>query len=118
MALWGAVLRNYFEFRPVVQEISFYDNSYPELWWPSCFAVQPHLRNIDKGQYEVDFCEIIFDFGPVVQEQMRSKIFLIYSSSGHLVRRNGTIWQFLANGTPFCNQFQPQKPILFNPNQD
>ena len=38
----------------------------------------------------------------IVDEWFKSrcfKIFLIYSSDDHLVRRSGTIWSILANGT-------------------
>ena len=41
------MLRNYFEFRPVVkEEMSFKDISYLELWHPFCSAEQNHLCNL------------------------------------------------------------------------
>ena len=36
---------NYFEFGPVVQEMSFTDISYLELWQPLCSVEQNHLCN-------------------------------------------------------------------------
>ena len=53
------ILRNYFEFRPVVQEMSFKDISYLELWRPFCSVEQNQLCNFNRGYQEEQFCEII-----------------------------------------------------------
>ena len=52
---------NYYEFGPVVQEMSFEDIFYLELWWPLCSAEQNHLCNFGRGYYEKQFCEIILN---------------------------------------------------------
>ena len=52
---------NNFEFGPVVQEMSFKDISYLELWWPFCLAEENHLCNFAKGYHEEQFCEIILN---------------------------------------------------------
>ena len=47
--------------------------SYLELFSAERF----HLCNCGRGYQEVQFCEIIFEFGSVVQEEMSFKRFLI-----------------------------------------
>ena len=49
------------KFGPEVQEILFKDNSYLELWWPFCSAVQNHFCNFGRGYQEEQFCEIILN---------------------------------------------------------
>ena len=49
------------------------DISYIELWRPFCSKEQNHLCNFGKGHHEEQFCEILFEFGQVVQEKMSSK---------------------------------------------
>ena len=43
-------------------------------------AMQNLLCNFGNGHYDEPFRKINFEFGPVVQEEMPFKIFLIYSS--------------------------------------
>ena len=43
----------------------FKDISYLELWQPFCSAEWNHLCNFVGGYNEEQFCEIIFEFGPV-----------------------------------------------------
>ena len=50
-----------FEFGPVVQDMSFKDISYLELWYPFCSAEQNHLGNFRRGYHEEQFCEIILN---------------------------------------------------------
>ena len=49
------------EFGPVVQEMSFKDISYLELWWPICSVERNHLCNFGRGYQEEQFCEIILN---------------------------------------------------------
>ena len=37
-------MRNYFEFGPVYQEMSFKDSSYLEHWWPFCYRVEMFMQ--------------------------------------------------------------------------
>ena len=57
------------EFGQVVQKMSFKDISYLEIWRPLCSADQNHLCNFGRMYHEKQFSEIIFEFGPVVQEE-------------------------------------------------
>ena len=61
------------------------DIFYLELWRPFCSAGQNHLRNFGRGYQEQQFCEINYEFGPVVQEMLFKDI------SGHFVQRSKTI---------------------------
>ena len=71
--------------------------SYLELWQPFCSAECNHLCNFCRGYYEEQFCDIILNFGSVVQE-MSCKRFLIWSSDGPPVQWSGTIYAFLKEG--------------------
>ena len=75
----------------------FKDISYLELWQPFCSAEQNHLCNFGRGYNEDQFCENNYKFGPVVQEEMPLKIFLIWSSGGPFVK-GGTIYAILIEG--------------------
>ena len=55
---------------------SLKDIFYLELWQPLCSGERTHLCNFGRWHHDEQFCEIIFVFGPVVQE-MLFKIFLI-----------------------------------------
>ena len=57
------VLHNYmyFEFEPVVQEMSFKDISYLGLCRPLCLAEPNHLSNFGRGHHKEHFCEIILN---------------------------------------------------------
>ena len=48
-------------FGSVVQEMSFKDIFYLELWWPFCSAEPNHLCNFGRGYHEEQFCEIILN---------------------------------------------------------
>ena len=67
----------------------FKDISYLELWQPFCSAEQNHLCNLGRGYNEDQFCENNYKFGPVVQDEMPLKIFLIWSSGGPFVQGGG-----------------------------
>ena len=64
----------------------FKDISYLELWGPFCLAERNHLCNFGRRHHEEQFYEIIFEFGPVVQEDMAFKRFLIWSPGGSPVQ--------------------------------
>ena len=64
-----------------MKKCSLKDISYLELWQPFCSAEQNHLCNFGRGCYEEQFCE----FGPVGQEEMSFKRFLIWSSLAALL---------------------------------
>ena len=49
------------------------------------------MCNLGRGYHQEQFCE----FGPVVQEEMLFKKFLIWSSGGPPVQWNGTIYSIL-----------------------
>ena len=53
------ILLNYFEFGPVVQEMSFTDISYLELRKPLCSMESNHLCNFGRRHHEEQFSEII-----------------------------------------------------------
>ena len=55
----------------MVQKMSLKVISYLELWQPHCPANQNHLCNFGRRHNEEQFCEISFEFGPAVQEEMR-----------------------------------------------
>ena len=48
-----------------------------ELWQSICSLEWNYLCNFGRGYNEEEFCENIFEFGPVVQEKMSFKRFLI-----------------------------------------
>ena len=53
-------MRNYFEFGPVIQEMSFKKISYLELWQLLSLAQRNHLCNFGRGYYEKQFCDFFF----------------------------------------------------------
>ena len=68
---------NYCEFRPVIQELSFKDISYLELWWQIiCSAKWKHLYNIGRRYGEL-FCEIILNLDLWLRRKCYLKMFLI-----------------------------------------
>ena len=77
-----------------MEKMLFKDISYLELWQVFCSAEQNHLSNFGRGYYEEQFCEIIFELGQVVQEEMSFKRFLIYSSGCPHVRWRGIFMKF------------------------
>ena len=56
-------------FGPVVQEISFKDISYLELWWPLSSVERNHLCIFGRGNHEDTFLQNYFEFGPVIPEE-------------------------------------------------
>ena len=57
----------------MVQEISFEDISYQELWQTPISVEQNHLCNFGRGHHEKHFYEINIESGPVAQEEMPFK---------------------------------------------
>ena len=51
----------------------FNDISYLELWLPFCSAVQNHFFNNSRAYQDEQFYERIYQFGPVVQEDISFK---------------------------------------------
>ena len=47
--------------------MSFKDISYLELWQPFG-SVRNHLSNFGGRHYEEHFCDLFFEFGPVIPE--------------------------------------------------
>ena len=87
------------KFGQVVQEeMSLKDISYLELWQPLCSMDWNHLCNIGRRHHEEKPCEIIFEFGPVVQEEMLFKGIFIWSSGSPLIQQSITICAILVEG--------------------
>ena len=82
----------------VHEEMPFKGISYLELWQPFCSAGHNHLCNFGRGYYEEQLCEIHFNFWSVVQEEMSSIRFLIWSSGCPPDRWSGTIYAILEEG--------------------
>ena len=57
-----------------------------------------HLCNFGRGYPEEQFCEIILNFGPVIQVKMSFKRFLIWSSGGPCFQWSGTVYAILVEG--------------------
>ena len=70
--------------------MSFNDISYSELWQP---FEQTRLCNSDRRHPEEQFWEVILNLDQWFR-RCRLKIFLIESSGGSSVQRNGTICNF------------------------
>ena len=64
------------------------------LWQPFCSMERNYLCIFGRGYYERRYCEIILNFGSVVQEEMSSKIFIIWSYCGSPVQWSETIYAF------------------------
>ena len=60
-------------FGPVVLEMSFEDILYVELRQSLCSVDWNHFCNFEKRHHEEESCEIIFEIGPVVQEEIPFK---------------------------------------------
>ena len=83
------------KFVPVVQEMSFKDISYLELWQPLCSADWNHLCNFGRKHHEEQFCEIILNLDHWCRRKCRLKVFLIRSSGIPFVQRSVTICAIL-----------------------
>ena len=74
----GTILLNYFEFGPVVQEMSFKIISYLELLLSRfCSAEHNHLYNFSRGHHEEQFCEIVLNLDNWFRRRCCLKKFLI-----------------------------------------
>ena len=78
----------------MVQEMSFKDISYLELWQPFCSVERNHLCNFGRGHYEEQFGELFR-----VQEEMLFKRF-IWSSDGPLLFSGAE--PFMAKCKSYC----------------
>ena len=67
----------FFQFGLVVQEMSFKDISYLELWRPLCLAEQNHLCNFCRGHQEKQFCEITLNLDQWFRRKCPLKTFII-----------------------------------------
>ena len=81
----------------MVQEMSFEDISYLELWWCLCSEEQNHLYNFGRGYQEEQFCQIIFNLDQWLRRCLL-KIFFIWSSGSPFVQRSGIICAILVEG--------------------
>ena len=61
-----------FQLGPVIQEMSFKGISYQDLLRPLCSAERNHLCNFEGGIMRNNSVKL-FEFGPVVQEEMLFK---------------------------------------------
>ena len=64
-----------FEFGQVVQEMSFKDISYLELWWPLCSGEHNHLHNFGRVHHEEPFCKIVLNLDQWFRRKCCLKIF-------------------------------------------
>ena len=76
-------MSSYFEFGPVVQEMSFKDMSYLELWQSLCSVEWNHFCNFGRRHHEEQFCDIILNLDQWFR-RCCLKIFLIKSSGSPL----------------------------------
>ena len=64
----------------------------------------PHYRSTSRHFVQLNsfgednLCVIIFEFEPEVQEKVAFKEFSIFSSGGHFIQQNGTVWVILVEG--------------------
>ena len=86
------------KFGPVVQEMSFKDISYLQLWRPLCSVEQNHLCNFGRGYQEEQICEIILNLDQWFRRRCLLKVFLIWSSGGSFVQQSKTIHAILVEG--------------------
>ena len=86
------------KFGPVVQEMSFKNISYLELWQPLCLVDWNHLCNIGRRHHEEQPCEIILDLDKCFRRKCCLKVFLIWSSGSPFVQRSVSICAILVEG--------------------
>ena len=86
------------KFGPVLQEMSYKDISYLELWQPLCSVDWNHLGNFGRRHHEKQSCEIILNLDHWFKRKCCLKVFLILSSSSPLVQWSGTIYAILKEG--------------------
>ena len=80
------------KFRPVVQEMSFKDISYLELWQPMCSVDWNHLYTIGRRHHEKQSCKNILHLDQWFRRKCRLKVFLIWSSGSLFVQRSVNIF--------------------------
>ena len=83
------------KFGPVVQEMSFKDISYLELWQLLCSVDWNHLCNIERRHHEEQSCEIILNLDQWFRRKCSLKAFLIWSSDSTFVQWSVTICAIL-----------------------
>ena len=86
---WATILWNYFEFGPLVVFKIFLDWSFG--------GGEPFVQ-FSRGDYEEQFCEIIFNSDQWFRWRCLLNIFLIWSSGGLFVMLSGTICAILVEG--------------------
>ena len=103
----GTIPWNNYELGPLVlEEISFKDISYLELWLPFCSAERNRLCKFGRGYYEEQFCENILNLDQWFRRRCFLKIFLIWSSGDPFVQQSGTICAILVEGIKRNNNFE------------
>ena len=89
------ILRNYYEFGPVVQEeISFKDISYLEPWQPFCSVQWNHMCYFGRWHYQKRFCEIILKLDQWFRRRCCLKTFLSRALAAPLFSRVESFVQF------------------------
>ena len=76
---------------------------YFKLLWPFCSTEQNHFSIFGKGSPKKHSCEIILKSGHWSKRRCQLKVvgfFSIFSSGGHFVQGNGTIFAILVEGHP------------------
>ena len=97
-ALYGTIMLNNFELRPVVQEeMSLKDISNLEVWQSPCSVEQNHLWNFGRRHHEEKFCEIILNSNQWFR-RCHLNIFLIWSFGRSFVQQSRTICEILVKG--------------------
>ena len=105
MALWGTFLWNYFEFRPVFQEkctleIFCIYSSCPFVLWSGIICAI-----LAEGITSIIFEIILFEFGPVVQEEMLFLTALLFGGAESFVQLcqrtllGAFLWNYFRFGT-------------------
>ena len=80
------------------KEMSFKDFFYFKRWWQFCSAEQKHISNFGIGSPKKHSCEIILKSGHKSRRAVNEGFFSIFSSGGHFVQSNATIFIFLVEG--------------------
>ena len=94
-ASWDLFMWSYIKFGQVVQEMSFKEIYYLELWQPLCSVDSNHSSNIGRRHHEEHSCEIILNLDQWFRRKCHLKVFLIWSSGSPFVQRSVTICAIL-----------------------
>ena len=86
------------KFGPVVQEMSFKEISYLELWQPLCSVDWNLVCSIGRMHHEEQPCEISLNLDQWFRRKCCLKVFLIWSSGSPFVQRSITISAILDEG--------------------